>query len=119
MTRCGIGILIGWTACVEPEPPVDSGSTATETSAPADSGSGAQTGEDLYRLHCGACHGEQGEGTDQGPELSHTSHKPDDKILSVILEGKGDMEPVDVSEEEAQAIVDHLRVLFPPDAESE
>jgi mono/diheme cytochrome c family protein len=80
----------------------------------SDSGDSALSGEELYVLHCSACHGLVGEGTDVGPELMHTSQKEDEKILGVILEGKGSMQPVEVTESEAQLIVDHLRVLFPP-----
>ena len=93
-----------------------SGASSDSSTNPAsDSGVSSAVGSDLYASHCSGCHGSAGEGADEGPELTHTAHKEDDQIIQVILEGKGSMQPVDVTESEAQRIVDHLRELFPPD----
>ena len=51
-------------------------------------------------------------GTANGPDLVRELHHTDDDIIRVILNGKGDMAPVAITEEEAQLIVDYLRATF-------
>lgn len=67
----------------------------------------------LYAENCAEFHGAKGHGTGSGPNLtfevqSHT----DEQIIAVMLNGKKDMPAVEVAEEQAQMIVDHLHELF-------
>jgi mono/diheme cytochrome c family protein len=67
------------------------------------------TGAGLYATHCAACHGEDGHGSDAGPDLARELHHTDEELIAVMIQGKKDMEPADVTEAEAQLIVDWLR----------
>ena len=67
------------------------------------------TGEELYLQHCSACHGADGQGNANGPGITHELHHTDDELVRVILEGKKDMEPVEISEEDARTIVEWMR----------
>lgn len=72
------------------------------------------TGADLYADHCAVCHGEDARGTSSGPDLKReVENHNDDQIIRVILFGEDRMDPIDVTEDEAQMIVDYLRELFP------
>ena len=67
-------------------------------------------GEALYISTCATCHGTDGEGLEgSGPSIVHELHHNDAKLIDVILNGDGDMDPVDVTEEQAQLIVDYMR----------
>jgi cytochrome c551 len=98
----------------------DSGDSGTDSGADSgDSGTdsggdtGAPDGAALFATHCSSCHGADGRGgTERGidgdvPDLS------DAEIIEIILNGKGDMSAIAVTEPEAAAIVAHLRTLFP------
>jgi len=104
---------------------IGGGTADTNTTAGADSGTdggaddtgdtgGVLDGEGLYATHCASCHGVGGEGVDGvGPGLGGEVDRHDDEFLvDVILNGEDDMPPTAVSEGEAQAIVDWLRILF-------
>ena len=81
-----------------------------DTSEPVDTAPVELTGKELYEIHCTDCHGFDGRGTDTGPDLKpELEHHSDTKIMDVILNGDGDMNPVPVTEEEATRIVDYLR----------
>ena len=71
----------------------------------------ALNGEALYFMHCQSCHGDVGQGGSE-QAIAHELHHSDEDLIDVILNGDGDMAPVDVSPEEAQAIVDHMRSVF-------
>ena len=91
----------------------DSAAGTDDSSAGTDDSSATTpTGEDLYTTHCAACHGADAAGTANGPDLVRELHHTDDDIIRVILNGKGDMAPVAITEEEAQLIVDYLRATF-------
>lgn len=78
-----------------------------------DGGDTEASGAELYDMHCQVCHGSDGRGTPDGPDLAREVENHDDAFLvTVILEGKGDMEPVDVTPDQAQRIVDYLRELL-------
>ena len=80
--------------------------TGTDTGTEAD-------GEALYSNHCASCHGADGQGLDDaGPDIVHELHHNDAKLIDVILNGDGDMEPVDVTEAQAQLIVDYMRAAW-------
>ncbi len=82
----------------------DSGHTAHD----ADTDTGPD-GESLYGTHCEACHAADGTGSGVGPDITHELHHSDEQLIQVILEGDGDMDPVAVSADEAQLIVDFMR----------
>ena len=111
-------VLISTLACT----PKGEDSAATDDSAaPADdsaSDSADSGGEDtavdgatLYATHCASCHGDQGQGA-SGPGLERELHHTDEELVRVILEGKAEMSPVDVTEEDAYAIIAFVRELF-------
>lgn len=71
------------------------------------------TGEGLYAVHCERCHGADGDGTDDGPELgAGVGRHSDGQLVNTILNGEGDMPAIGVTDDEAQLIVDYLRELF-------
>ncbi len=73
--------------------------------------------------NCSACHGPQGQGTDQGPPLVHVvyepSHHPDDAFRQAIAQGAaphhwdfGPMPPVpDLDDDEVDAVIAYVRDL--------
>ncbi len=94
-----------------------SGETGGDTSGSGDAGGSGDDGStvdgaSLYATHCATCHGPSAEGA-SGPGLeSEFSRHTDEELILVILNGQGTMPPTDVTTEEAQAIVDHVRSLF-------
>jgi len=80
-------------------------------------------GAEAYTTWCAECHGERGEGTDQGPPHVHVvyepGHHPDESFVSAARIGVrahhwnfGDMEPVEgVTDDELEAIVAYVRWL--------
>jgi mono/diheme cytochrome c family protein len=98
----------------EPEPAV--GSLTAANVALADPLAAA--GKKVYESEsCDACHGENGTGTNAGPklagatarksaeELSNLLRHPTDKMLA------GEMKPVDVSDEDLEALVAYIKSL--------
>lgn len=85
--------------------------TPADKAGTGDSGSEhIASGADLYRTHCSACHGEDGNGGDQGPPLQEEIEEASNEdLVEVILLGDDDMDPVDVTQAEAEAIVDFLK----------
>jgi mono/diheme cytochrome c family protein len=68
------------------------------------------TGADLFRTYCSSCHAEDGTGTEQGPALQEEVERESvESLIRTILLGDDDMEPVDVTQAEAEAIVDYLK----------
>ena len=66
---------------------------------------------------CDACHGENGIGSDAGSKLSGAiAHKPAEELAQLLRHPnadmiKGEMEPVDVSDEELKALVAYIKSL--------
>ena len=90
-----------------------------DTDADADADTDADTdadptGEELYTTYCVTCHAEDGTGvTGLGKDITRELHHDDAFLISVMLNGYEDlMEPVDVTEKEAQLIVDYMRATF-------
>lgn len=85
------------------EETTDTADTAEDTTAEPD-------GEALYTANCAPCHGADGTGVDDlGPNIVSELHHGDAQLIGVILNGDGDMEPVNVTEEQARLIVDYMR----------
>lgn len=85
--------------------------TPTEdTSLPTDDSSTTPglDGAQLYADTCAGCHGADGHGG-SAPDLSRELGKTDAQLIEIILNGDGRMPPQDVTQEEAQAIVDWMR----------
>ena len=92
----------------------DSGDSSDTNALDTNDSTGEDTASDgatLYATHCASCHGAQGEGG-SGPELEPQLHHTDEDLVRFILEGRGEMAPIDVTEEEAIAIVAWIRELF-------
>jgi mono/diheme cytochrome c family protein len=80
-------------------------------------------GETLYAMHCAACHGEQGVGTDAGPPLVHIvyepSHHDDESFRRAVRDGVvphhwgfGPMPPVPaVADDQVDAIIAYVREI--------
>ena len=78
-----------------------------------DGGDTELDGAELYEVHCATCHGPDGRGTADGADLLREVENHDDEFLvTVTLSGRGDMEPVDVSEAQARLIVAWLHELL-------
>ena len=92
--------------------------TASSDTA-ADSGGDSAAlpdGQTLYLDNCSRCHGEDAGGVrGQGPAINAEIDKlSDEQIIDIILNGKGrdEMPAIDVTEAEAQLIVDYMRENF-------
>jgi mono/diheme cytochrome c family protein len=85
-----------------------------DTSESVDTAPPEFTGVELYEINCASCHGIDGTGPENGPEdgtnlEQEVERHTDAQLIGIILNGEGDMEPVDVTEDEAVKIVDYLR----------
>ena len=70
-------------------------------------------GAALYGQYCVPCHGEDARGvSNMGPDLQSALAYDDEYFVDVIRNGKGTMYPISVSQEEAYAIVNHIRDIF-------
>ncbi len=89
----------------------DSGATDTDSeTVPVDAGDPAN-GADVYARTCAACHGSSGEGG-FGPALAGEMGKSDQELHDIIQNGKDDMAPVDISEQETADVIAYLRETF-------
>jgi mono/diheme cytochrome c family protein len=98
----------------EPEPAISS--LAAANVALADPL--AATGKKVYDSEsCDACHGENGVGTNAGPKLSGATAQRSPEELSNLLRHptakmlKGEMKPVDISDEDLKALVAYIKSL--------
>ena len=78
----------------------------------------AAAGKKVYEdQSCDACHGENGTGTDVGPKLVGATAKKSPEEVAQLLRRpsaamlKGEMKPVDVSDEELKALVAYIKSL--------
>lgn len=88
--------------------------TSADDTADTDTSEDTGTGEGaaLYTTACSDCHGADGD-SGQAPNLSEeVPGMTDQEITDIILNGQGYMQPVDVSEAEAELIVTYLRRTF-------
>ena len=67
-------------------------------------------GEDIYEARCSACHQADFSGR-VGPSLKTSAvlDMPDSYWLQTILNGKGSMPAVRITEEQAQLVIDYVR----------
>ncbi|WP_117237408.1 tetratricopeptide repeat protein [Thermus sediminis] len=74
----------------------------------------AQRGKDgrgVYQAHCAACHGAAGEGG-VGPRLKgNPVLRVREAVREIVLEGRGTMPAVPLSQEELEALLDYLESL--------
>jgi mono/diheme cytochrome c family protein len=88
----------------------DTADTATDTAADTDT---EVTGEDLYMMHCSSCHDSDGTGVSGvAPNITNELGHTDAQLIGIILNGKEEMPAIDVTEEEAQLIVDYMRATW-------
>ena len=83
----------------------------------------AAAGQTAFAQHCAACHGEVGDGSDNGPPLIHRVYRPghhaDFAFLRALRYGSrahhwrfGNMPPMpEVSDDEAAAIISFVRAV--------
>jgi mono/diheme cytochrome c family protein len=91
----------------------------TGTSDKADTAEAADTDTDtapdgaaLFSANCASCHGESAEGTRTAPGLEREMGLSDSQLIRIMQDGKEEMPAIEVTDTEAQAIVDWLRELF-------
>lgn len=89
----------------------DGGTTVADGGAATeDGGTVVEDGAGLYARHCAACHGADARGSVIGPDLlGGVQFHSDEQLVGVILDGKDDMAPVDISQDQAYEIVAWLR----------
>lgn len=72
---------------------------------------GGKDGRSVYEARCAACHGLQGEGG-VGPRLKgNPILKVPEAVREIVLQGRGTMPAVPLSEEELKALLDYLGSL--------
>lgn len=72
---------------------------------------GGEDGRSVYEARCAACHGLQGEGG-VGPRLKgNPILKVPEAVREIVLQGRGTMPAVPLSEEELKALLDYLGSL--------
>jgi mono/diheme cytochrome c family protein len=81
----------------------------------------AENGAAVYDTTCAVCHGASGDEMLENPTANDTPAAKlseevpgtsDDELIDVILNGKGDMPAVDITETEAEDVVAYLRDTF-------
>ena len=72
---------------------------------------GGKDGRSVYEARCAACHGLQGEGG-VGPRLKgNPILKVPEAVREIVLQGRGTMPAVPLSEEELEALLGYLGSL--------
>jgi mono/diheme cytochrome c family protein len=70
---------------------------------------GSNDAKALYEMNCAVCHGRDGKLGASGAQDLTASVLDADGIKQIILHGRGNMRPVEVSEEQASAIADYVK----------
>ena len=70
---------------------------------------GELDGKLIYQHNCMVCHGETG--NDGNPDAADLVHSLLDveEMEKAVREGRGDMDPVDLSKEETTAVIEYVR----------
>jgi len=89
------------------------GSGNGQGSTGSSDGDAPPDGNALFELYCSGCHGQAGVGGSGGALEERVLRYTDTELRSIILNGSGRMGAVAVWPDEADAIVNHLRDLFP------
>jgi len=86
----------------------------------ADTGD-SDKGKELFERRCKACHGTSGDGNEAIAKMFEVKMRPfnskevqsqeDEVLKKVVLEGRGKMQPLGLSEMEANDVVAFLRTL--------
>lgn len=72
-------------------------------------GSAPSQGEQVYRLHCAACHGERMDGNRMAPPLIGIQNRmPEREAAEVISKGRNSMPPVPLSPRESDQVLSFL-----------
>ncbi len=80
---------------------------------PAELGGDTGCGAVWYSDHCATCHGSDGSGTDQGPELpQHVVHHSDLELILVIRGGTGEMPAQPLDAQQTADVLAWLRLTF-------
>jgi mono/diheme cytochrome c family protein len=88
-----------------------------------DGATDAAAGQEAFETHCISCHGQAGQGTDQGPPLVHIVYEPnhhsDESFRGAVRDGVvphhwdfGPMPPIPgISDNEVEAVITYVREL--------
>ena len=69
----------------------------------------AVEGPRIFAVQCSRCHGADGRGADRGPDLVWgISEISQEEVVDVVLEGTPDMDPIELTLAEAEAVADYL-----------
>ena len=85
-----------------------------DTNDPNNNDSGSQTlnGAELYDLNCSGCHGADGEGTGNNPNIIQALNFSNDELSDIIIYGMDAMPAINLTEDEAMAIINYMRSNF-------
>jgi mono/diheme cytochrome c family protein len=73
----------------------------------------ATRGEQLFALHCAACHGADGSGGSQGVDLrEEVPHHSDRELVRIMANGTGIMLAPGLSDQEIADVLAYLRATF-------
>ncbi len=73
----------------------------------------AWCGGEVFATACAGCHGDDGSGTDLGADLSgHVPYHTDLEVLSVVINGQGEMPAQDTSPQQSADLLAWLRATF-------
>lgn len=109
-----VALTVSLVACAEEEQEEQEKVVPTDVSGMPDTGdtmdlSDPEVQRGLYLFNCGGCHGDSGQGGTGGPSLTSRSGRLTvASVTDTILNGSGYMNPVNVSEAEAETISDYL-----------
>ncbi|GEM_PF-5931224 len=88
--------------------------TACDDDAESDSSSATDTdgvidAAAIFADKCAGCHGATLTGGDSGPDLNGRLGKEDAELVNSIIHGDDEMPPQNVTDDEAQSLVDYIR----------
>ncbi len=70
-------------------------------------------GAEVFASRCARCHGDDGRGTERGPDLAEeVPDASDEDLVDQIVNGGWDMPAIDVTDQEAADVLAFLRETF-------
>jgi mono/diheme cytochrome c family protein len=90
----------------------DTDTSDTDTDTDTDTAPPPPDGAALYTATCATCHGADGKGTGENPDITGELGKPDDELIGIIRNGKGDMPAQTLDDAEALAVIEWMRANF-------